>query len=160
GSLAVWPVIAVNKSPLGHPQICARKAASACHTLRRSGGAEQAGLDGTYLMKCRGPPGRLKSLATVNARGPKSQWPEFAPRLGRPPARRDSESASGWIITLGGYGDLEPKFEGARHHAFWFHPIIDYRAVGSREWLSLPSDGFDCPFRGPKPSPSGEGQGR
>jgi MipA family protein len=58
----------------------------------------------------------------------------------------DTQSDAGWIITLGGYGDLEPKFEGARHHTFWFHPIIDYRTVGSREWLSLPNDGFDFPL--------------
>jgi MipA family protein len=57
----------------------------------------------------------------------------------------ETQSASGWIITLGGYEDLEPKFEGARHHTIWFHPIIDYREVGSREWLSLPNDGFDFP---------------
>jgi outer membrane protein len=54
--------------------------------------------------------------------------------------------SSGWIVTLGGFGDLEPKFEGARHHAIWYHPIIDYRAAGSREWLSLPFDGFDFPL--------------
>jgi len=53
---------------------------------------------------------------------------------------------SGWVVTLGGYGDLEPKFEGARHQGLWFHPIIDYRDVGSREWLSLPNDGFDFPL--------------
>ena len=58
----------------------------------------------------------------------------------------ETQSDAGWIITLGGYGDLEPKFEGARHHTFWFHPIIDFRAVGSREWLSLPNDGFDFPL--------------
>jgi outer membrane protein len=58
----------------------------------------------------------------------------------------ETQKADGWIITLGAYDDLEPKFEGARHHAFWYHPIIDYRPVGSREWLSLPNDGFDFPL--------------
>ena len=58
----------------------------------------------------------------------------------------ETQSDAGWIVTLGGYGDLEPKFEGARHRTFWFHPIIDYRTVGSREWLSLPNDGFDFPL--------------
>jgi MipA family protein len=58
----------------------------------------------------------------------------------------ETQSDAGWIVALGGYGDLEPKFEGARHHTFWFHPIIDYRTVGSREWLSLPNDGFDFPL--------------
>src|SRR5215471_20870344 len=57
----------------------------------------------------------------------------------------ETQSDAGWIVTLGGYGDLEPRFEGARHHTFRFHPIIDYRTVGSREWLSLPNDGFDFP---------------
>jgi outer membrane protein len=75
----------------------------------------------------------LASLAPV-ARAQQSPWVT------------EAESAAGWIVTLGGYGDLEPKFEGARHYTFWFHPIIDYRTVGSREWLSLPNDGFDFPL--------------
>ena len=58
----------------------------------------------------------------------------------------ETQTASGWIITLGGYGDLEPKFEGSRHHTIWFHPLIDYREDGPREWLSLPNDGFDFPL--------------
>jgi len=32
----------------------------------------------------------------------------------------ETQSDAGWIITLSGYGDLEPKFEGARHHTFCF----------------------------------------
>jgi outer membrane scaffolding protein for murein synthesis (MipA/OmpV family) len=50
---------------------------------------------------------------------------------------------SGWIVTVGAFGDLEPRFEGARRHSLGYHPIIDYRAIGAREWLSLPNDGFD-----------------
>jgi len=67
-------------------------------------------------------------------------------RAQQSPLVTETQSGAGWIITLGGYDDLEPKFEGARHHTFWFHPIIDYRTVGSREWLSLPNDGFDFPL--------------
>jgi outer membrane protein len=52
-------------------------------------------------------------------------------------------SQSGWIVTVGAFGDLEPRFEGARRHGFGYQPIIDYRAVDSREWLNLPNDGFD-----------------
>src|SRR5258706_73708 len=50
---------------------------------------------------------------------------------------------TGWIVTVGAFGDLEPRFEGARRHGFGYQPIIDYRAVGGREWLNLPNDGFD-----------------
>ena len=60
-----------------------------------------------------------------------------------PAALTDIPKQSGWIVTVGGFGDLEPTFEGARRHSLGFHPIIDYRALGSREWLNLPNDGFD-----------------
>lgn len=50
---------------------------------------------------------------------------------------------TGWIVTVGAFGDLEPRFEGSRRLGPGYHPIIDYRAAGSREWLNLPNDGFD-----------------
>jgi outer membrane scaffolding protein for murein synthesis (MipA/OmpV family) len=54
-----------------------------------------------------------------------------------------SPAPSGGILTIGAFGDLEPRFEGARRHSFGLHGIIDYRSNGAREWLSLPNDGYD-----------------
>jgi outer membrane protein len=56
------------------------------------------------------------------------------------------KSDNQWIVTVGGWGDLEPKFEGARRHEFGWRGLIDYRSSGSREWLNLPNDGFDFAF--------------
>lgn len=49
----------------------------------------------------------------------------------------------GYIVTIGGFADLEPRFEGARHSRWGFQPVFDVRKEGSREWLNLPRDGVD-----------------
>src|SRR5262249_15876010 len=94
-------------------------------------------------LACPGPVARAQQDHRQDQGAPGTQGTQEIPAS---PWVTETESASGWIITLGGYGDLEPKFEGARHHTVWFHPIIDYRPDGSREWLSLPNDGFDFPL--------------
>lgn len=52
-------------------------------------------------------------------------------------------ASSDWIITLGGWGNLSPEYDGSRHYDFGGSPIVDFRRVGSKEWLSLPKDGID-----------------
>ena len=52
-------------------------------------------------------------------------------------------ATSDWIVTLGGWGNYSPEFDGSRHYDFGGSPIIDFRHVGSKEWLSLPKDGID-----------------
>ena len=51
-----------------------------------------------------------------------------------------------WIVTLGGWGVLEPRFEGAKHDTVNFRPLFNIRKEGAKEWLVLPNDGFDFEF--------------
>ena len=51
-----------------------------------------------------------------------------------------------WIVTLGGWGVLEPRFEGARRNTLNFRPLLNVRREGEKEWLTLPNDGFDFEF--------------
>jgi MipA family protein len=48
-----------------------------------------------------------------------------------------------WIITLGGYGIIEPKSEGARTFHGTGRPVFNVRHSTDREWLSLPNDSID-----------------
>ena len=52
----------------------------------------------------------------------------------------------GTIVTIGGYGVLQPKFEGSKGQEFAFKPIINWRKPGDRVWLDLPNDGLDFEF--------------
>lgn len=63
-------------------------------------------------------------------------------RAGDPDAA-DAKPKGGTIITLGGSGVLEPRFEGARRMSFGFIPLFDMRDAGDKEWLNLPRDGID-----------------
>jgi outer membrane protein len=47
---------------------------------------------------------------------------------------------SAWVISLGGYGVLEPTFEGSKRYILGFKPEIDIRRASDREWLSFPND--------------------
>ena len=55
-------------------------------------------------------------------------------------------SGPGYIVTLGGYGLIEPKFEGAKHQEFAGRPIFGLRTPGARVWLDLPNDGLEYEF--------------
>jgi MipA family protein len=48
-----------------------------------------------------------------------------------------------WIVTLGGYGVIEPKAEGSKTYQTTGRPIFSFRKSTDREWLQLPNDGFD-----------------
>jgi MipA family protein len=61
-------------------------------------------------------------------------------RAGEEPA---PSTGSGTIVTLGGYGIMSPKFEGAKSNELSFRPIIGWRSVTDREWLDMPNDGLD-----------------
>jgi outer membrane protein len=50
---------------------------------------------------------------------------------------------SAWIITLGGYGVLEPTYEGSKRYILGFKPQVEIRQPGDKEWLSFPNDAFD-----------------
>lgn len=47
-----------------------------------------------------------------------------------------------WVVTLGGYGVVEPDVLGSKDYTFTGRPIIDIHAAGEREWLTLPNDAF------------------
>ncbi len=47
-----------------------------------------------------------------------------------------------WVVTIGGYGVIEPAFPGAKDYIFSGRPIIDIHQAGAREWLTLPNDAF------------------
>ena len=47
-----------------------------------------------------------------------------------------------WVITIGGYGVIEPAFPGAKDTVFTGRPIIDIHQAGAKEWLALPNDAF------------------
>ncbi len=47
---------------------------------------------------------------------------------------------SSWVVTLGGYGAVQPDFPGAKDYSLAFRPIIDIHQAGAPERLSLPND--------------------
>jgi len=61
----------------------------------------------------------------------------IAGETGAPQAKSD-----GLVVTLGGWGLVEPNFEGAGRYSFAPRPILDIRGVNDKDWLSLPKDGF------------------
>lgn len=54
-----------------------------------------------------------------------------------------AKAPSGYVVTLGGFGALEPRFEGSRRSSWGFIPVFDVRDAGDKEWLNLPRDGID-----------------
>ncbi len=65
-----------------------------------------------------------------------------------PPARAldvtslDNLPPSAWIVDLGGYGVIEPIYEGSKTYTLGFKPQIDVSHPGEREWLTFPNDAF------------------
>jgi outer membrane protein len=50
---------------------------------------------------------------------------------------------SAWIVTLGGYGVLEPTYEGSKRYILGFKPQAEFRQADDKEWLSFPNDAID-----------------
>ena len=62
-----------------------------------------------------------------------------------PSVRADDVPAvktDGLVVTLGGWGLVQPKFEGSSRYELAPKPIFDIRGVNDKDWLSLPKDGF------------------
>lgn len=55
-------------------------------------------------------------------------------------------SGPGYVITLGAYGLITPKFEGSRHDELTARPMFGIRNPGDRVWLDLPNDGIEYEF--------------
>ena len=71
--------------------------------------------------------------------------PAHAADLSSPDASswKDADPPSVWIVELGGYGVLEPAYEGSRHYLLTFKPQVDIYKLGEKQWLSFPNDAFD-----------------
>jgi MipA family protein len=54
-------------------------------------------------------------------------------------------TSSDWVVTIGGWGNFAPKYDGSDDYVFGGTPILDVH-WGSREWLSLPKDSLDFEF--------------
>jgi outer membrane protein len=54
----------------------------------------------------------------------------------------DQVTPSAWIVEAGGYGVLEPLYEGSKHYTLSFKPEIDIWQAGSHHWLGFPNDAF------------------
>lgn len=52
----------------------------------------------------------------------------------------DDVPPSAWIVDFGGYGVLEPIYEGSKHYNLGFKPQIDIWQAGDKHWLSFPND--------------------
>ena len=66
-------------------------------------------------------------------------------RLGQFDVFAEEAKAGGdmpWLITLGSYAVMAPRFEGASRYAPDWRPIFTFRRADEREWLELPHDGF------------------
>jgi outer membrane protein len=50
---------------------------------------------------------------------------------------------SAWIVTLGGYGVLEPTYEGSKRYILGFKPQGEIRQADDKEWLSFPNDSLE-----------------
>ena len=53
---------------------------------------------------------------------------------------------SAWIVDFGGYGVLEPIYEGSKRYTLGFKPEIDVWKAGDKEWLSFPNDAIGYPL--------------
>lgn len=55
------------------------------------------------------------------------------------PSYKDGPSGD-WVVTLGGYGALEPAFPGSKNYVGTGRLIFDLYRAGDRVWLTLPND--------------------
>ena len=51
--------------------------------------------------------------------------------------------AEPWIVTVGGWAILAPAVEGGRSLSAGARPLVTWRSADSKEWMTLPNDGFD-----------------
>ena len=66
--------------------------------------------------------------------------------LSPPPMPPLPTSGPGYIVTVGAYGLIAPKFEGAKHNELTGRPIFSIRSPGDRVWLDMPNDGIEYEF--------------
>lgn len=59
------------------------------------------------------------------------------------PSPLSAESASGWIVTLGGSGQISPKYDGSSKAGFSAMPSLSWRRANEEAGFSAPDDGLD-----------------
>ena len=84
----------------------------------------------------------LKRVACVAAVLGLSGGSALAADLSSGPASYKDAPGNYWVVTIGGYGVVEPAFAGSKDVSYTGRPIIDVRRAGSKDWLSLPIDAF------------------
>ena len=57
-----------------------------------------------------------------------------------PISLKDGPSGGYWVVTIGGYGALEPSFPGSKDYSGTGRIIFDVYRAGDRQWLTLPND--------------------
>lgn len=57
-----------------------------------------------------------------------------------PVSLKDGPGGGYWIVTIGGYGAMEPAFPGSKDYAPTGRLIFDVYRAGDRQWLTLPND--------------------
>ena len=57
-----------------------------------------------------------------------------------PVSLKDGPGGSYWVVTIGGYGAVEPAFPGSKDYKGTGRLIFDVYRAGDREWLTLPND--------------------
>lgn len=57
-----------------------------------------------------------------------------------PVSLKDGPAGGYWVVTIGGYGALEPSFPGSKDYSAGGRIIFDVYRAGDREWLTLPND--------------------
>lgn len=67
----------------------------------------------------------------------------FGADLGGQPVVEVDTKPNLWLVTIGGFATIEPKFDGSNKLEPGFRPVFGFRKAGSREWMTLPNDGID-----------------
>jgi len=57
-----------------------------------------------------------------------------------PVSLKDGPGGGYWVVTIGGYGAMEPSFPGSKDYSGTGRLIFDVYRAGDREWLTLPND--------------------
>lgn len=59
------------------------------------------------------------------------------------PAPISPPAPAGWIVTIGMFGQMGPRYDGSKTAGFGVVPSLDWRRVGEPEGFSAPDDGLD-----------------
>jgi MipA family protein len=84
----------------------------------------------------------LNRVACVAAVLGLSAGSAFAADLSSNPVSYKDAPGNYWVVTIGGYGVIEPAFAGSKDFSYTGRPIFNVQRAGTKEWLTLPNDAF------------------